>query len=156
MVSTGPPGEWEFILTAPAGGEEQYAAIAQTLADSTSEGIYWSVFFIRAHTPDPLIHFDSEPDSGYSIDNLPPDQTTLTALFQVSPSVVLLRWDEITTGGGGQPEQGDIWYRIYGSTDPSFIPSPSNLLTVTQDLEFLHDVSSYSSFFYKIQVSDDH
>ncbi len=151
-----PPGEWEYILTVPSRGEAEYATIAPTLADSTSEGIYWSVFFISAETPDPLVYFDSAPDSGYSIDNLPPDPATITALFQVSPSVVLLQWDEITTGGGGQPEQGDIWYRIYGSPDPSFTPSPGNLLTVTQDLEFLHDVNLYSSFFYKIQVSDDH
>jgi hypothetical protein len=32
----------------------------------------WSVFFIRAATPDPYVFFDSAPDSGYSLDNLAP------------------------------------------------------------------------------------
>jgi hypothetical protein len=34
--------------------------------------MYWSVFFVRAMTPDPLVYFDSDPDSGYSLDNIPP------------------------------------------------------------------------------------
>jgi hypothetical protein len=34
--------------------------------------MYWSVFFVSAVTPDPLVYYDSEPDSGYSLDNIPP------------------------------------------------------------------------------------
>jgi uncharacterized delta-60 repeat protein len=151
-----PPGEWEYIMTVPAEGEANYATIVPTLADSTSDGVYWSVFFVRAKTPDPLVHFSSEPDSGYSIDNLPPDETLLTAMVQTSPHTILLRWQEVTTGGDGQPEQGDIWYHVYGSTDPMFAPSPENLLTVTQSLEFMHEVGANQKYFYIIQASDDH
>jgi uncharacterized delta-60 repeat protein len=151
-----PPGEWDFVVNVLAGGEENYATIVPTLADSTSEGIYWSVFFVRAHTPNPLIHFDSEPDSGYSIDNLPPDETILTAMVQLSPGRILLQWQEVTTGGEGQPEPGEIWYRVYGSTDPMFTPAPENLLGVTQDWEFTHEVGANQKYFYIIQASDDH
>jgi len=151
-----PPGEWDFIVNVPAGGEEQYSAVVPTLADSSSEGIYWSVFFVRAHTSNPLVHYDSEPDSGYSIDNLPPDMTRVVAMLRTSPTGVLLQWDEVNTGGGGQPEQGGVWYRIYGSIDPNFAPAPGNLLTVTHDLEYLHNIGIYDKFFYKILVSDDH
>jgi len=151
-----PPGEWEYITTVPARGEVQYATIVPTLADSTSEGIYWSVFFICAHTPNPLIHFDSAVDSGYSIDNLPPDETLLTAMVQTAPGSIRLRWQEVLTGGGGQPEQGDIWYRVYGSPDPMFTPGPGNLLVVTQNLEFTHEVGANQKYFYIIRASDDH
>jgi uncharacterized delta-60 repeat protein len=151
-----PPGEWEYIVTVPAEGETNYATIVPTLADSTSEGIYWSVFFVRAKTPDPLVHFSSEPDSGYSIDNLPPDVTMMTAMVGEAAGYIRLQWQPVVTGGGGQPEQGDIWYRIYGSTDPMFTPAPENLLTITQELEFQHNISTNDKYFYIIQASDDY
>jgi hypothetical protein len=151
-----PPGEWEYIKTVPARGEAQYATIVPTLADSTSEGIYWSVFFVSAETLNPLVYFDSDVDSGYSVDNLSPDQTLVTAMVQTSPGRIRLQWQEVTTGGGGQPEQGDIWYRVYGSTDPMFTPGPGNLLGVTQSLEFTHEVGANHKYFYIIQASDDH
>ena len=34
--------------------------------------MYWSVFFVSAMTADPLQYYDSNPDSGYSLDNIPP------------------------------------------------------------------------------------
>jgi len=68
-----PPGDWDFIKTVPARGEETYNTICPTLGDYTEEhGIYWSVFFVSAMTSDPLVYYDSDPDSGYSEDNLPP------------------------------------------------------------------------------------
>jgi hypothetical protein len=68
-----PPGDWDFIKTVPARGEETYNTICPTLGDYTEEqGIYWSVFFVSAMTSDPLVYYDSNPDSGYSEDNIPP------------------------------------------------------------------------------------
>jgi hypothetical protein len=68
-----PPGEWDFIKTVPARGEEKYNTVCPTLGDSTeAEGMYWSVFFVSAMTPHPLFYYDSEPNSGYSLDNIPP------------------------------------------------------------------------------------
>ncbi len=68
-----PPGDWDFIKTVPAIGEVEYNTVCPTLGDSTlTEGMYWSVFFVIAHTEEPLIHYDSDPDSGYSLDNIPP------------------------------------------------------------------------------------
>lgn len=75
-VATDPPIQlpgWELIKTVPATGESTYTSICSTLVDSTEVGgMYWSVFFVRAMTPDTLIYFDSDPDSGYSLDNIPP------------------------------------------------------------------------------------
>ncbi|MCK4224584.1 MAG: dockerin type I repeat-containing protein [candidate division Zixibacteria bacterium] len=68
-----PPGDWDFIKTVPARGESTYNTVCPTLGDSTeAEGMYWSVFFVSAMTADPLVYFDSDPDSGYSLDNIPP------------------------------------------------------------------------------------
>jgi hypothetical protein len=150
-----PPGEWEYISTVPARGEQQYAAVVPTLADSTSAGIYWSVFFVSAETPSPLVYFDSTPDSGYSKDNLAPDEALVVAQFQVTPQGILLNWDAVETGDG-QPEQGEVWYKVYGGTTAGFVCSPSTLLGTTQETHFLHDPGSSTRFYYAVRVSDDH
>jgi hypothetical protein len=68
-----PPGTWDFVVTVPASGESSYSTVVSTLCDSTiAGGDCYSTFFVRAHTPEPLIVFDSPPDSGYSLDNLEP------------------------------------------------------------------------------------
>ena len=68
-----PPGDWHYVTTVPAHAEDTYATVVPTLADSTiDDGMHHTTFFIRAMTAVPGTHFDSEPDSGYSVDNLAP------------------------------------------------------------------------------------
>ena len=68
-----PPGDWDFIKTVPARGESTYSTVCPTLGDSTqADSMYWSVFFVSAMTSDPLVYFDSDPYSGYSLDNIAP------------------------------------------------------------------------------------
>ncbi|MBU1638022.1 hypothetical protein KKC97_10195 [bacterium] len=148
-----PPGDWEYIQTVPAFGERDYSVIAPTLADSSSDGIYWSSFFIRAMTPDPLVFFDTAADSGYSVDNLPPDVTVLTAGLSVIGSNLELRWEEVTTGGGGQPEHNNIWYHVYGDTESNFTPGETNHLTATQGLSYSHPITE-DQFYFKVLVSN--
>jgi hypothetical protein len=103
-----PPGDWHYVLTVPAGGENTYACVSPTLCDSTSGGTCWSVFFVRAMTPDPLLHFDSEPDSGYSIDNLAPSAPP--GLVMVSATKIA--WEEV-------PDEDFNYFTVYGSDAPS-------------------------------------
>lgn len=101
---------WDFVGTAPARGDSIYQMISPTLCDSTAEaGICWSVFFVSALTPDPLVYFDSAPDSGYSVDNLAP--AAPAGLHWIPPSS--LAW-EIS------PEPDLDCYTIYGSTDDTW------------------------------------
>jgi len=79
LVSPAAEGErarlagWDCVGTVPARGDSTYQLVSPTLCDSTAEGgICWSVFLVSAVTPDPLVYFDSAPDSGYSVDNLAP------------------------------------------------------------------------------------
>lgn len=67
-----PPGEWDFVGTVPARGEEIYQTVVPSLCDSTAEGVCYSSYFISARTPDPLTYFDSTPGFGISQDNLAP------------------------------------------------------------------------------------
>lgn len=100
---------WDFIGTAPARGDSFYQFVAPTLCDSTSEGICWSVFFVSAMTPDPLMYFDSQPDSGYSVDNLAPAAPSgliFAAAWQ-------LAWEEAL-------EEDFAYFTVHGSDTPEF------------------------------------
>jgi hypothetical protein len=64
---------WTEVGTVDAHGETSYSMVVPTIGDSTlSLGQYYSVFYVRASTNDPLVFFDSPADSGYSRDNLAP------------------------------------------------------------------------------------
>jgi len=93
--------EWTLLASVPyhgfspdpnAGQEfEVYSMIVPTLGDSTDEGIVESTFMVTAHTIDQNVFFDSEPVTGYSVDNIfpaIPDQ--LLATF--SGETVELEW----------------------------------------------------------------
>ncbi len=96
-IPTGLAGEklagWDFLAYVPANGDDIYQYVAPTLCDSTSEGICWSVFFLRTLTPDPFTYYDTHPDSGYSVDNLVPG---VPGGFKVDFAVEgnSLQWDE--------------------------------------------------------------
>jgi len=95
---------WDFLLTVPARGDSIYQVLAPTLCDSTAAGgICWSAFFVSAMTIDPLVYFDSAPDSGYSVDNLAP--AAPGNLRFASPT--LLVWEEAG-------EQDLDYFTVYG------------------------------------------
>lgn len=142
-----PPGDWDYVLTVPACGQEVYNCVAPTLCDSTSDGVCWSVFFVSAMTPEPLVYFVSEIDSGYSVDNLAP--STPKGLMAVSGDTSInLIWRAI-------PDGDFRYYAIYRGRESGFTPDSSNLLGTTidtaySDLEVLND----STYYYRISAFD--
>ena len=103
-----PPGDWDFVKTIPATGNPSYQTTVETLCDSTDQGICWSTFFVRAHTPDPLVHFETAEAAGYSVDNLAPGIPQ--NLVFAGPT--LLAWDEA-------PEADFDHHTVYGSSSPT-------------------------------------
>ncbi len=84
---------WDLVGTFPATQEWVYEASVPTLCDSTpAGGICWSTFFVKATTDSPGVYFDSQPDSGYSVDNLPPARPqNLSA--EGDTVQIILTWD---------------------------------------------------------------
>ncbi|MCP4550287.1 MAG: T9SS type A sorting domain-containing protein [bacterium] len=100
-----PDGEWDFIATVPAHGEETYSVVAPTLADSTiDDGLIESLFFIRSTTTDPYTFYDSAVIAGYSVDNLAP---AVPVNFR-RETPTLLVWEEAD-------EEDFGFFTIYGS-----------------------------------------
>jgi len=135
-----PPGTWKFLSFVPALQVPSYVALVPTFGDSTLAGPVWTSFFVAAHTTVPSIWFASPPDSGYSIDNLPPAAPTN------------LHWETATRLAWNEaPEVDAAYYRVYGSSTAEF--SSAELLFQTPVPE--QDVAETPYAFYHVTTSDD-
>ncbi len=113
-----PPGDWDYVKSVPAHGEETYGTICETLADSTiAAGQSWTVFFVRAETASPTLFFDTVPDSGYSVDNLAPSVPAALAVARDPAAGNVLTWQP-------SPDVDFRYFRIYraGPGDLAFEP----------------------------------
>ncbi len=134
-----PPGVWEVLTTVSALQQDEYVVAVPTLGDSSATGVDWSVNLVTTHTTTPSIWFACEPDSGYSIDNLPPGIPTGLALVGTD-----LSWDVA-------PESDFEYHSIYGSAEATFDPS-ATLIGYTVDPTY--DVSSASYGYYHVTTTD--
>jgi hypothetical protein len=145
---TYPPGDWHFIMTVPARCEDTYAAVVPTLADSTiSEGMYYTTFFVRARTETPGVYFDSEPDSGYSADNLAPGMPMGFAVAYNTGSGTELAWEECS-------DTDFDYFCVYRSESEDFEPDPGNRVHMTTDTGWLDTVEEGWRYHYKITAVD--
>jgi hypothetical protein len=142
---TYPPGDWDYITTVPARGEPEYNAVVPTLCDSTEAGISLSTFFVSAMTASPWVYYDSEPASGYSVDNIVPPAPT--GFVVASGAQNALNWDE-------SPAPDFAWFAIHRGTVPDFVPAPGNLIHLTTSLSWT-DIDGTWGHYYKLIAVDD-
>ncbi len=147
----GEPYYWEMIDSHDAYFIDTYSKIVQTAFDSTATSNDYHDFQIIAHSAAPSVFWVSEPDSGYSVDNLAPAAPLNLAGEQVyTPEGMQLTWDPNS--------EGDLaGYNIYRGTSSGFIPGPGNFVTSTADtLTFDGDWSWEAGYWYKIAAVDIH
>jgi hypothetical protein len=135
---------WDFVGTVPAYADSAYTLVVPTLADSNATGFNRAVLFVRAAGATPTIFYDSAPDSGYSVDNLPPiPPASFVAVYEAGATH--LHW-----GANSEP---DFWYyRVYRGTTASFVPGPSSLIATRPDTGYV-DVGPAGSY-YKLSAVD--
>jgi hypothetical protein len=139
---------WEYTGAVPAHGDTYYHMISPTLADSTiSQGMHWSVFFVRAATAEPLIYFDSPVDSGYSLDNLSPYAPLGLSVAYNSGGGTQLEWEE-------HFEEDFQYFRIYRNESEDFIPDSGDLVQSTTGTDWLDTVEKGWKYYYKISAVD--
>ncbi len=140
--------EWDAIGRFDAVQDSIYHYVAPTLCDSTWEGICWSIFKVSAHTDDPDTFYFSQPDSGYSIDNIAPGMPTGLLAAEADNGVVL-SWHPST-------ETDFQYYAIYRSTQPGFDPDTAEaFLFSTADTHFVDTVLQVSTtYYYRISAFD--
>jgi hypothetical protein len=125
---------WTQVAAVSAHGEPGYSMVAPTIGDSTiAEGQYLSVFYVRAATASPYVFFDSEPDSGYSLDNLAPGVPL--GLFY---SAGVLSWDE-------SPAADFDYFTVYGASTDDF--GAATLVDYTVSASMDVTASPYAYYF---------
>lgn len=142
---------WEYINEAPAMGYENYALTVESLYDSMAGNTGWQYFMVVAHEATPGVFYESDVDSGYSVDNLSPyPPVGLTAVPMGPPENLILSWDPNT--------DPDIsFYRVYRDEDVEFLPAPENLLIETADTEAADPEWGMATMFsYRVAAVDVH
>jgi hypothetical protein len=148
------PAGWTLLTTIPENGSHRYHVDLATLADSTKDqGTRWSVFKVRTKARrvllgGPIQYFESCPDSGYSVDNLPPaaPQGLAASMFDGG---LTLRWN-------ANPEPDVAKYVLYRSVFSNFTPAPENrVATIAGALEYFDDDWYPGSYYsYKLVAKD--
>jgi len=109
---------WEGVGSVPARGEPWYTYVAETFQDSTAAGNPLTVFMVDAHHLYGPAFWSSVPDSGYSVDNLPPAVPSAFAGYYQA-GATQLTWNP-------NVENDLALYYLYRGTSAGFVPSAAN------------------------------
>ncbi|MCX6134185.1 MAG: T9SS type A sorting domain-containing protein [Ignavibacteriales bacterium] len=139
---------WTYVGSVPASAMQQYSYVAPTIFDSTkTSGQRWTTFYIAGYTAANTVAFATQPDSGYSVDNIAPASPAGTTASFLN-NVVNLQWKA--------NEESDIAaYAVYRGTTPNFDPAgTAPVAKVTTPL--YRDAVSQSgvAYYYKISAID--
>jgi hypothetical protein len=139
---------WEFVGTTSAALLPAYSVLAPMAFDSVAAGNPRTAFMIEARNSTSVggDHWYSAPDSGYSVDNIPPAAPApLTG--QYSAGVTRLHWNRNT-------EADLAGYRLYRGTSTSFKPGLANLVSALPDTGFTD--AAAAPYIYKLTAVDAH
>jgi hypothetical protein len=139
---------WTYVGLVPASGMPQYSYIAPTIFDSTkTSGQRWTVYYVAGYSKDNQVMYSTQPDSGYSVDNLAPAVPSgLNASF--SKNTVTLKWT-------ANAESDVYQYAIYRGTTSTFNPAGSTPLAKVRIPLYQDPVSqSGVTYFYKVSALD--
>jgi predicted CXXCH cytochrome family protein len=156
MLTSGPVGTevvngptvFTFVGEVPASNLGQYGFIAPTLYDSTIvAGMKQSVFLIAGYTQDSRRLYTSDPDTGYSVDNLKPVQTSGVVAMNV-PTGVMLKWN-------ANPDPDIDHYNVYRGTTAGFDPNSTAPIAQVAETEYIdQNVTSGVKYYYVINAVD--
>jgi hypothetical protein len=139
---------WEWLANQPAHRFASYAYTAATLYDSMSATDGKHYFLVSAHTSDPNIFYDSQPDSGYSVDNLAPLAPSNLAAKHDSGKV-MLQWDSNT-----EPDLRQ--YVLYRSASPNINPDRLLPFATSKEARFMDANPLPGNSFYIALAQDIH
>lgn len=139
---------WEYVATQPAAVVSGYSIVTSTTGDSVAGSNPRTVFAIeaRAGTAVNANHWWSAPDSGYSVDNLPPAAPApFTGAYAAGSTA--LHWAR-------NGEADFAHYRLYRGSSAGFIPAPANLVASPPDTGYVD--AGGTPFYYKLSAVDSH
>ena len=139
---------WELAGTQGAATLASYSLVVNTESDSIGGSNPYTVFMVEARTGTSLgsAHWFSAPDSGYSVDDLPPAQPS-PFFAAYAPGTTGLHW-------GANTEPDLAGYRVYRGTNPAFALDATSFVAETADTA-LTDAAA-SPYYYKLVAVDVH
>jgi len=137
---------WELIGNVFATQLAGYSLLAPTAQDSVPGSAPRTLFMVRAEDWNYSRHWDSDPDSGYSTDDLAPAAPApFTGTY--SAGAAHLHWLP-------NAEADLAHYRIYRGTSADFVPGPGNLVASPPDTG--HVDGGPAGYYYKLTAVDTH
>ncbi len=138
-----PPGTWELVGSFAAMQQSQYTYRAPTLADSPAV----SVYVVSAHTTTPALWVLSLPDSGRSVDNIPPGVPQGFLVTGNPGGGLRLEW---------QPSAAEDfqYFRIYRGSVPEFPIGPGSLVHSTAERSWADLAPGGGAVYYKLTALD--
>jgi hypothetical protein len=134
---------WEYFASQPAGGLANYSFVAATTSDSLPNSNPYTAFMIQARAPSQWWY--SDPDSGYSVDNIsPPAPAGLSGTYANEATSLL--WRSVLA-----PDLAG--YRIYRG-GPGFVPAAENLIATVAETTFVDNTPG--GFVFKVSSLDQH
>jgi len=139
---------WDYVGNHPASGDPEYQMVVPTLCDSTiSAGMCWSVFLVRALTDNPVVYYDSPPDSGYSVDNLAPEPPTGFLVQYNDPTGNVLTWDECL-------DADFDYFKIYRAEKEGMGSQSAQVVHMTSGTNWTDDVADGWKYEYEASAVD--
>ena len=137
-------GYWEYVGQQAAQGFTGYSMTVSTEGDSVAGSNPATRFMVQ--TSGFYGHWESDPDSGYSVDNLGPAQPApFAAVFGgVSTS---LHW-----AANGEADLAG--YRLYRGTTPGFVPDGGSFVAAIEDTHYVDAIALPR--WYKLVAVDAH
>ncbi len=137
---------WEYLGSVSANHLPGYSCLAPTPCDSMAGSNPRTLFMIEARNAAGTMWWFSDPDSGYSVDNLAPAMPApFTAVY--SAGNTSLGWGEC-----GATDFAE--FRLYRGHEAGFVPSAANLVTTLTSTAYVD--AAGAPYFYKLCAVDIH
>jgi hypothetical protein len=137
---------WEYVGSEVAHGFPAYSYSVPTLSDSVPGSNPYTLVMVESERPATTEYWSSDPDSGYSVDNLPPGPPAPVTATYVA-GATNLQWLP-------NAEPDFAFYRIYRGGSAGFAPGAGSLIAVKPDIGYV-DVGP-SGNYYKLSAVDAH
>lgn len=137
---------WEYLGTVTARRLPGYSTLAPMACDSVGGSAPRTLFMVEARTAGGAQWWFSDPDSGYSVDNLaPPAPAPFTGEYAAGAAA--LHW-------GMSPAADFATFRLYRGSSADFTPGPGNLVVAQPDTGYVD--AAGQPYYYKLSAVDLH
>jgi len=139
-------GLWDFVGSVPASMENEYSAVVPTLFDAVPGDTVLSTFRVSGHTNVTAIYAVTQPDSGYSVDNLfPAAPENLSG--QLTNEGVALYWTNSV-------DEDFKYFAVYRAITEAELADAEPLAEVTENTYLDQSAENGKNYFYRVTAFD--